>query len=73
MSRVGVVGTGALGVLTLQAAHRLPPVVQEERCPCPDPVAAPVVWKGSSHADILNEQFRPQNAAIGRTVFAIKK
>lgn len=51
MSRVGVVGTGALGVLTLQAAHRLPPVVQEERCPCPDPVAAPVVWKGSSHAE----------------------
>ncbi|XP_045878872.1 glycosyltransferase 6 domain-containing protein 1-like [Meles meles] len=37
------------------------------------PWLAPVVWKGSSDTDILNEQFRPQNATIGLTVFAIKK
>ncbi|XP_022357148.1 histo-blood group ABO system transferase [Enhydra lutris kenyoni] len=48
-------------------------LVQEERCPCPDPVAAPVIWKGSPDTDILNEQFRPQNATIRLMVFAIKK
>ncbi|XP_051018036.1 histo-blood group ABO system transferase 1-like [Acomys russatus] len=34
---------------------------------------APVVWEGTFNIDILNEQFRLQNATIGLTVFALRK
>ncbi|XP_042819319.1 histo-blood group ABO system transferase 2-like [Panthera tigris] len=37
------------------------------------PWLAPTVWEGTFNIDILNEQFRLRNTAIGLTVFAIKK
>ncbi|XP_014637454.1 PREDICTED: histo-blood group ABO system transferase [Ceratotherium simum simum] len=37
------------------------------------PWLAPIIWEGTFNIDILNEQFRLQNATIGLTVFAIKK
>ncbi|XP_070374543.1 histo-blood group ABO system transferase-like isoform X2 [Equus asinus] len=37
------------------------------------PWLAPIIWEATFNTDILNEQFRLQNATIGITVFAIKK
>ncbi|XP_006171669.1 histo-blood group ABO system transferase-like [Tupaia chinensis] len=37
------------------------------------PWLAPIVWEGTFNIDILNQQFRQQNATIGLTVFAVKK
>ncbi|KAM9226335.1 histo-blood group ABO system transferase-like [Dugong dugon] len=37
------------------------------------PWLAPIVWEGTFNIDILNEQFRLQNATIGLTLFAVKK
>ncbi|XP_006871614.1 PREDICTED: histo-blood group ABO system transferase-like [Chrysochloris asiatica] len=37
------------------------------------PWQAPIVWEGTFNTDILNDQFRHQNATIGLTVFAVKK
>uniref|UniRef100_H0XZ48 ABO, alpha 1-3-N-acetylgalactosaminyltransferase and alpha 1-3-galactosyltransferase n=1 Tax=Otolemur garnettii TaxID=30611 RepID=H0XZ48_OTOGA len=37
------------------------------------PWLAPIVWEGTFNTDLLNEQFRLQNATIGLTVFALRK
>uniref|UniRef100_A0A452UW23 Histo-blood group ABO system transferase n=1 Tax=Ursus maritimus TaxID=29073 RepID=A0A452UW23_URSMA len=36
------------------------------------PWLAPIIWEGTFNMDILNEQFRLQNATIGLTVFSVK-
>ncbi|KAM5298562.1 histo-blood group ABO system transferase [Ctenodactylus gundi] len=37
------------------------------------PWLAPIIWEGTFNIDILNQQFRLQNATVGLTMFAIKK
>ncbi|XP_058385092.1 histo-blood group ABO system transferase-like [Diceros bicornis minor] len=37
------------------------------------PWLAPIIWDKTFNIDILNEQFRLQNATIGLTVFAVEK